>query len=169
VTTRVASFDELAEEFHRRTARIVWCTLATVAPDGQPWTRVLHPIWDAHTGWVATSRHGLKVRHLAHEPRVGLTYWDPTQDVVTVQATASWADDRPTRDRIWQLLCTTAPPLGYDPAEFWPGGPTDPAFGLLRLDPTRIEITGLASAPGPRMTWRPKPATRPGQGPDRPR
>jgi hypothetical protein len=51
---RVAAFDELAAEFHRRVSRIVWCTLATVAPDGRPWTRVLHPIWEVSTGWIAT-------------------------------------------------------------------------------------------------------------------
>src|SRR5258708_39895345 len=44
---RMATFDELAAEFHRRVSRIVWCTLATVAPDGMPWTRVLRPIWEA--------------------------------------------------------------------------------------------------------------------------
>ena len=152
---RVATFDELAAEFHRRVSRIVWCTLATVAPDGMPWTRVLHPVWEASTGWIATTRHGLKARHLAHEPRVSLTYWDAVQDVVTVHATADWADDAPTRERVWQLFLTTPPPLGYDPGDFWPGGPDDPAFGLLRLRPTRIDITGMASSPGPKLTWRP--------------
>jgi len=152
---RVATFDEVAAEFHRRVSRIAWCTLATVAPDGAPWTRVLHPIWEASTGWIATSRHGLKARHLAREPRVSLTYWDAAQDVVTVHATAAWADDAPTRARIWRLYRTTPPPLGYDPGGFWPGGPGDPAFGLLRLSPTRIDITGLASSPAPKLTWRP--------------
>lgn len=152
---RVATFDELAVEFHQRVSRIVWCTLATVAPDGMPWTRVLHPIWEASTGWIATTRHGLKARHLAREPRVSLTYWDAAQDVVTVHATAAWADDAPTRERVWQLYLTIPPPLGYDPADFWPAGPDDPAFGLLRLRPTRIDITGLASSPKPKLTWRP--------------
>lgn len=151
---RVATFDELATEFHRRTSRIVWCTMATVAPDGTPWTRVLHPIWEASTGWIATTRHGLKARHLAREPRVSLTYWDAAQDVVTVHATAAWADDAPTRERIWQLYLTTPPPLGYDPGDFWPAGPNDSAFGLLQLRPTRIDITGLASSPAPKLAWR---------------
>ncbi len=142
---RVATFDELAAEFHRRVSRIVWCTLATVAPDGTPWTRVLHPIWEASTGWIATTRHGLKARHLARDPRVSLTYWDAAQDVVTVHATAAWADDAPTRERVWQLYRTTPPPLGYDPGDFWPAGPDDPAFGLLRLrpDPDRYHRPGL--------------------------
>jgi general stress protein 26 len=151
---RVASFDELAVEFRRRVGRIVWCTLATVAPDGMPWTRILHPIWEASTGWIATSRDGLKARHLAHEPRVSLTYWDAAHDVVTVQAIAEWVEDAPTRARIWRLYLATPPPLGYDPVDFWPAGPDDPGFGLLRLRPTRIDVTGLKSSSTPKLTWR---------------
>lgn len=60
-----------------------------------------------------------------------------------------------TRERVWQLYLTTPPPLGYNPGDFWPAGPNDPAFGLLRLRPTRIDITGLASSPKPKLTWRP--------------
>ena len=37
---------------------------------------MLHPIWEVSTGWIATTRHGLKACHLAHQPRVSLTYWD---------------------------------------------------------------------------------------------
>ena len=37
----------------------------------------------------------------------------------------------------------TPPPLGYDPSLFWKGGKTDPSYALLRIDPTRIELTGL--------------------------
>ena len=37
--------------------QIVWCTLATVGPDGAPRCRIVHPIWDwdTATGWI-TSR-----------------------------------------------------------------------------------------------------------------
>ena len=158
----VPDLADLAAEFDRRTTRIVWCTMATVAPDGRPWTRVVHPVWEHGTGWVASNRHGLKARHLAHEPRVSLTYWDAAQEVVTVQATASWADDPPTRERVWALIRDTDPPLGYDPITFWPGGPGDPAFAVLHLTATRIDITGLATAPGPRLTWRRHSPVEPG-------
>jgi general stress protein 26 len=150
----VESFEELAEEFARRVARIAWCTAATVGPDGAPRTRVLHPIWEGPVGWIATSRAGLKARHLAYEPRVALTYWDPEQEVASVQATATWVDDLVTRARIWDLFRTTPAPLGYDPASFWPGGWSDPRFALLRLDPTMIEVTTMATMSGPRLRWR---------------
>lgn len=110
-----------------------------------PWTRVLHPIWEASTGWIATTRHGLKARHLVREPRVSLTYWDAAQDVVTVHATAARADDAPTRERVWHLFLTTPPPLGYDPGDFWPAGPDD--FRLRPApaspDPDRYHRPGL--------------------------
>jgi hypothetical protein len=74
----VSEFGQMAGEFDARVRRIAWCTVATVAPSGAPWTRILHPIWE---------------------------------------------------------------------------GETNPVFGLLRLDPTRIELTGLASSPKPKVVW----------------
>jgi general stress protein 26 len=71
---RVESFAEIAEEFHARIARIAWATVATVGADGAPRTRILHPIWEDHVGWVATTSNSLEIRHLRHEPRVSLTY-----------------------------------------------------------------------------------------------
>jgi hypothetical protein len=44
--------------------------------------------------------------------------------------------------------------MGYDPASFWPGGWSDPAFGLLRLEPTMIELTAMAGMSGQRVRWR---------------
>jgi general stress protein 26 len=149
----VPNFESLADEFRERVNRIAWCTFATVAGDGAPRTRILHPIWEGPVGWVATTRRSLKTRHLEHESRVALTYWDPAHDVVHVQAVASWADDQPTRDHVWDLLASTPSPAGYDPGLFWKGR-TDPVYGALRLEPFRIEVTGLASSPKPKLVWR---------------
>jgi general stress protein 26 len=153
---RVESFEEIAEEFHERTARIAWATVATVGPDGAPSTRILHPIWEDFVGWIATTTNSPKLTHLRHEPRVSLTYWDPEQDNVHVEAIATVAPDQADRDRIWELFATTEPPLGYDPALFWPSK-TDPSFTLLRLQPSRIELTGLRhrASGRPPLVWRP--------------
>ena len=78
----VHSFSEIEPEFEARTRRIVWCTAATVDRRGRPRTRVLHPIWENATGWVATGRHSLKERHLAGNPYVSLSYWDAQQKQV---------------------------------------------------------------------------------------
>jgi general stress protein 26 len=150
--TDVADFADLAAEFDARTRRIVWCTVATVASNGAPWTRILHPIWEGPVGWIATTRQSLKARHLEHEARISLTYWDAAQDVVSVRGRATWADDPATKKRVWDLYARTPPPLGYDPSLFWQGGPLDPVFGLLRVDPTHIALTSLGS-PTSRVAW----------------
>jgi general stress protein 26 len=130
--------------------------LRRVGPDGAPRTRILHPIWEASTGWIATTSHSYKVRQLRHEPRVSLTYWDQQQDNVHIEGALTVVDDQLDRERIWDLFADTPPPLGYDPIQFWKGGKTDPAYALIRLDPTRIELTGLRhrSAGQPPLIWR---------------
>ena len=72
----VAAFKDIEEEFMARVRRIVWCTVATVDRKGRPRTRILHPIWEGTTGWIATGRHTLKTKHLAKNPHVSLSYWD---------------------------------------------------------------------------------------------
>jgi hypothetical protein len=75
---------------------------------------------------------------------------------VHVEAVATVAEDQRDRSRIWELFADTEPPLGYDPALFWPSK-TDPAFALLHVEPTRIELTGLrhrSSGLAP-LVWRP--------------
>jgi hypothetical protein len=74
-----------------------------------------------------------------------------------VEATAEWADDGADRRRIWDLYKNTPPPLGYDIADFFPGGPDGGDWGLLKLTPFRIELSGMAvSAAGEpfRRVWR---------------
>jgi general stress protein 26 len=153
----VSSFADIAAEFQARVARIAWATVATVGADGAPRTRILHPIWEDHVGWIATTAGSLKLRQLRHDPRVSLTYWDQLQDNVHIEAVATEAADPADRHRIWDLFAATPPPLGYDPTAFWTGGRTDPAYALLRLDPTRIELTGLhhRATGQPPLVWRP--------------
>jgi general stress protein 26 len=135
-----ASFQEIASTFDERVRRIVWCTVTTVDTRGRPFSRILHPIWEGATGWIATGRQTLKTKHLAQNPTVAVSYWDPSHDTVIAQCTATWCDDDATRRRIWDLLATTPPPVGYDPGLFFRGGASDPGYGVLRLDPIRIDL-----------------------------
>ncbi|MEX0786790.1 MAG: pyridoxamine 5'-phosphate oxidase family protein [Dehalococcoidia bacterium] len=139
----VASFAEIEEEFMRRVARTVWCTVATVDRQGRPRSRILHPIWEGSTGWIATGRQTLKTRHLAKNPYVSLSYWDPEHEQVYVDCKAAWDDDMAQKKRVWELYKATPPPLGYDPGIIWQGGPEDPGYGLLKLTPWRIELWSL--------------------------
>jgi general stress protein 26 len=135
-----SSFQDIAKLFDERVRRIVWCTVSTVDTNGRPFSRILHPVWEGQTGWIATGRQTLKTKHLAKNPVVALSYWDPAHDTVIAQCRAEWCDDAATKRRIWSLLKDTPPPVGYDPGLFFEGGPDDPGYGVLKLTPTRIDL-----------------------------
>jgi general stress protein 26 len=139
----VASFAEIEQEFMARVSRIVWCTVSTVDRKGRPRSRILHPIWEGSTGWIATGRHTLKTKHLARNPYVSLSYWDQQHQQVYADCRAEWDDSMEQKRRIWDLYKNTPPPLGYDPGMIWKGGPEDPTFGLLKLIPWRVELFSL--------------------------
>ena len=139
----VSSFAEIEKDFMARVRRIVWCSVATVDAHGRPRQRILHPIWEGPVGWIATGRHSHKERHLARTPYVSLSYWDQQHQQIYVDCRAEWDDDPATKLQIWNLYKSTAPPLGYDPAIIWNGGPDDPGYGLLKLTPWRIELFAL--------------------------
>ena len=156
----VASFAEIEEEFMARVRRIAWCTVATVDRNGRPRTRILHPIWDGSAGWIATGRHSHKEKHLAKNPYVSLSYWDPQHQQIYADCKAEWVDDMAEKRRIWDLYKNTPPPLGYNPAIIWQAGVEDPDYGLLTLTPWRIELYALGSVMTgePPKIWR---ASRP--------
>jgi general stress protein 26 len=155
----VTSFAEIEKEFMARIARIVWCTVATVDRRGRPRTRILHPIWEGTTGWIATGRHSHKAKHLEQNPWISCSYWDQQHQQVYADCRAEWIDDLDERRRIWELYKSTPPPLGYDPAMIWrdPAGPASDDFGILKLTPWRIELYGLSDlATGAEsLVWRP--------------
>jgi general stress protein 26 len=163
----VASFAEIEDEFTARTRKIVWCSVATMDRQGRPRTRVLHPIWEGMTGYIATGRSSFKAKHLANKPYVSLMYWHPDLEhglagaqLVYVEARTEWLDGPADRRRIWDLYKNTPPPVGYDPAivPAWKDGPESGEFGVLRLTPWRIELTGIAEMAGQQpMVWRNQP------------
>jgi general stress protein 26 len=139
-------FEDIEAEFHERVRKVVWCTVATVDTKGNPRTRVLHPMWEGRVGWIMTPRYSLKEKHLAANPHVSLTYWESMDAVVVqIEAIAEWADEPSERQRIWDLFKNTPPPPGYDPGDFWQDGPHGGTFGVLKLTPARIELSGAAA------------------------
>lgn len=40
------TFDAIEHDFFRFTREIVWCTVTSVASDGRPRSRILHPLWE---------------------------------------------------------------------------------------------------------------------------
>ncbi len=157
----MTSLDTVAREFVEMAHRIVWATVATVDPTGQPRTRVLHPIWewddDRLTGWIATGPDSPKARHLASEPRISLTYWDPSHDTCSAECETVWLDGADDRAALWDRFVNAPEPVGYDPSII-PGwtSPTAPGFGALQLTPTRLRVfpgSLLLRGEGSLLTW----------------
>lgn len=151
----------IAPAFRDMAHRIVWCTVATVAPDGSPRTRVLHPIWEwdgaTLTGWIATSPISLKAQHLDAEPRISLTYWEPSQDTCSAECVTSWDDTPELREEGWRRFADGPEPVGYDPSVIPPWtSPEAPGFGILRLEPFRLRLmpgSMMTQGAGDVLTW----------------
>lgn len=145
----VSAFAEIEDEFLERVRRMVWCNVATIDTRDRPRSRILHPIWEGHTGWITARRQTLKTKHLAHNPYVSLAYIADVAKPVYADCRAAWVDDLEEKRRIWALLAATPPPVGFDPAPIYERA-DHPSFGLLKLRPWRID---LADPPTEHRVW----------------
>ena len=154
--------DAVAPAFVEMAHRIVWCSVATVAPDGRPWTRVLHPYWEWDgaelVGWIATSPTPLKLRHLAASPFVSCSYWEPAHDTCSAECRAEWVEPD-ERARVWQSVRrrTRARRLRPDDRARVEGRARAPtAFAALRLRPWRLRVmpgSAMLDGQGRVLTW----------------
>ncbi|MEZ5280852.1 MAG: pyridoxamine 5'-phosphate oxidase family protein [Acidimicrobiales bacterium] len=158
----MSTLDETAPAFIEIAHRIVWCTAATVDPDGRPRTRILHPIWQwdggSLIGWIATGPTPVKSAALDIMPAMSVSYWDSTHDTVSADCDVTWHDDLETCTTVWNLFAEGPEPVGYDPSII-PGwdGPDSLGFRALRLDPYRVRVfpgTMLLSGSGKVHHWR---------------
>ncbi|MFI6642200.1 pyridoxamine 5'-phosphate oxidase family protein [Streptomyces sp. NPDC050504] len=152
--TRTGSFAELRDEFFATVREVKYATMVTLDRQNRPRARVLFPVWeepeeaegmegaeDRPVGWLASYRTPVKAAHLAHSPHTTYSYWSPRQNAAHVDALSAWADDPADKLRAWRLYERGGPPgVGYDPARYWPGGPDDPGFHVIRIDPWRIQV-----------------------------
>ena len=90
--TDATSFSDIQLELESRVRRIVWCTLATVDTKGRPRVRIVHPVWEGPNAYICTGRHSLKEKHLAKNPFVALSYWDPQHQQVYAECRCQWID-----------------------------------------------------------------------------
>jgi general stress protein 26 len=155
MSERAPSFETLAAEFERRVERTIWCTFATVDKRGRVRSRLVHPLWEGKIGWLLTGRTSHKARDLDANPSTSLTYWDQTNEQVHVDCNTRWIDKQDERTRIWNRFKETPFPHGYDPGQFFKS-PEDPEYGVLRLEPWRLELWSLDDlvAGKPPRVWR---------------
>jgi len=135
----VASFVELEADFIERVHSAVWCNVATLDARDRLRSRILHPIWEGLTGWIATRRHSPKAAHLAHNPYVSLAYIADIVSPVYSECVAEWDEDLAVKRHVWELYRAAPTPLGYDPAPIF-HAVEHPDFGVLKLTPWRVEL-----------------------------
>jgi len=149
----VSSFSEIEPEFIERVHRMVWCSAATLDTRNRLRSRIMHTVWEGATGWAGSRRHSLKAKHLAHHPYVSLAYISDVAKPVYVDCTAEWADDLATKQHVWDLFRSFAPPLGFDYGNIFESA-AHPEFGVLRLRPWRIELADVADKKNHRVWLR---------------
>ncbi len=141
----MTAFNEIAPAFVEMAHSIVWCTAATVDAKGRPRSRVLHPIWqwddDNLTGWIMTGPTPIKLAHLEASPHLSCNYWTQNHDTCVAECRAQWANDGPTKQKVWDLFANGPAPVGYDPSII-PGwdNPESPGFAVLKLDAWRLRV-----------------------------
>lgn len=117
--------------------KAIWCALATASPEG-PRVRMVHPTWEGQTLWFATGTTSPKVAQLGRDPRVDIQFQVAPPDFVhvLVRGRAAIVRDGAEKKRVWDVI-------DYDLSQFWPGGPTDPNYTLVRIDPERVELSKM--------------------------
>ena len=148
---QVASFADIQTEFLARVQKFVYCNMATIAPNNRPRSRVVHPVWEANgTGWILSVPDTPKASHLAHCPYVSLAYIHDINAPVYLECVAGVVTGREEHLRVWDVIKHAPPPMGFDPEPHY-GSIDHPHWGVIRLDPYRIELYTLR---GESVVWR---------------
>jgi len=157
------NLDEIAPRFREMAHGIGMAVMATVGGDGRPRTRVVQPVWEwgdgELVGWVSTEAGSPKVAELRRTPAVSLTYWNADQDTCTADCEVEVVTDDAVRTATWDrfLHAPDAAQVDLSTHPAW-DGPTDDAFGVLRLRPTRLRVmegTLMTKGEGDLLIWRP--------------
>ncbi len=127
--------------------KAVWCSVATVAGD-EPRVRIVHPTWEGRVLWFATGTQSPKHRQLEKNPAVDIQFQVAPPDFVhvLVRGRAEIVTDASEKKRVWEVI-------DYDLTAFWPGGPGDPGFTLVKVLPVRVELSKMFGAQEKRV-WR---------------
>jgi general stress protein 26 len=127
--------------------KAIYAALATVE-GGEPRVRMVHPTWEGETLWFATFTGSPKDRQLRAVPMVELQYQVAPPDFVhvVVRGQAEVVSDAAERTRVWDVI-------DYDLGAFWPGGPADESYTLVRVTPERVELSKLFGTQD-RRVWR---------------
>ena len=99
---------------------------------------MVHPTWEGETLWFATGTTSPKVRQIRGNPAVDVQFQVAPPDFVhvLVRGRAEIVTGETEKKRVWDII-------DYDLSQFWPGGPTDPNYTLVRVAPARVELSKM--------------------------
>ena len=136
-----------------------YATFITLGPDGQPQARIVDALGpdEDFAVWVATNPATRKVAEIAKDPRVTLTFFEPSlPSFVTLIGTATVVTDPSVKAAHWKDAW----------APFYKNESRGSDFVLLKFTPRRLEIVseshGFVSEKG---NWRPVSVDFPAKAP----
>lgn len=150
------SFEEIVALARPVVDGIIYSSVATVSADGEPRSRIVHPVWnwDAPVGWITVRPTSLMLRHLRRNPVITCSYWSSAHNAVYLDGMA-----RPAREEelasVWNAVGSVTGPTAFDPITIFPDGPVPGTFCAVIVVPHRIrvvEAVRLASG-GPYDLW----------------
>jgi len=106
--------------------------LITFGTDGAPHGRIMTnlPLGNDMVIWFATGLSTNKIKDIKKNPTVSVFVDDPTnQKNASIIGKAEIVTDGKLRKKFWQEV------FGF----FFPGGPTDPDYCLLKITPKKVE------------------------------
>mgnify|MGYP001824731191 CR=1 FL=1 len=128
--------------------KAIWCALATVNA-GEPRVRMVHPTWEGDVLWIATGPETAKAQQIRANGAVDIQFQVAPDDFVhlMVRGNAQVITDDAEKARVWDVM-------DYDLAQFWPDGPGSEAYCVIRVDPTRVELSKMFGTLHKRV-WKP--------------
>lgn len=139
--------DSFFQDVDEASKKAVWCAVATVT-ENEPRVRIVHPTWEGKTLWFATGTRSPKHTQLEKNPNIDIQYQVAPPDFVhvVVRGRAEIIVDPEEKKRVWDVI-------DYDLSAFWPGGPGDEGFTLVKVVPTRVELSKMFGSVEKRV-WR---------------
>lgn len=139
--------DDFFSDVEAAAKKAIWCALATVSGT-EPRVRMVHPTWEGDVLWIATGPDTPKAREIRENSAVDIQFQVAPDDFVhlMVRGQCQVLTDQATKDRVWDVM-------DYDLSQFWPGGPTDPGYCLLKVEPSRVELSEMFGTLNKRV-WR---------------
>ncbi len=127
---------EILEEAMEIAGDTDYAYLAT-SRGGQPRIRPIKTAWDSGAVWIAGTTNSPKMREITRDNRVEL-FWHLTDKLrhLTVTGKAEVVTDAAEKKRMWDVF-------DFDLAAYYPEGPESAKYGLMRIEPSRVECWAL--------------------------